>query len=308
MSRSLPLSVLMMLHFGGGCAPDRVADDPITQAALAALQTPPARGALDFAPGLGKGTQQLTVVRAEVSSAQGLHSDLRDLQTAVVDAQGNARLDTWGVTRAPTLVEDGRACVQIDGRIYSQWRTRRPELLRPATAPPGCLNAAHPLADLLTRFKAELATTIKGDRIDFSLRDVPRTAADAIPLTWPDGPPRPPLHAPRALHLVSHARPVVFIGHVIRDADGRVRAGHLEARFALRKDGRDATLRLSIDTRSVAYAGRLEAPADAIIETPRPRVVPNVEAALGPRPAATGTLPGPGDAPPLRLPPPKLPD
>ncbi|MGK0357887.1 MAG: hypothetical protein ACI9U2_000170 [Bradymonadia bacterium] len=310
MSRSLPFPRLKWLRLPSrlalllalliGCAPDRAADDPITQAGLAALQAPPARGVLDFASGLARGLQQMTVIRAEVSSAQGLHSDLRDLQTAVMDAQGNARLDTWGITRAPAPVEDGRSCVEIDGRIYTQWRTRKPELLRRETAPGTCVGTPA-LAEMLGRFAAELDTTIDGDRVEFRLRDRARPGPDAIALTWPDGPQRPRLHAPRLLHLVSHARPTVFIGHATRDAEGRLRAGHLEARFDLRKGGQDATMRLSIDTRSAPFAGRIEAPLDPAIETPRPRALANIEAVLGPRPATIGTLPGPGDAPPLRL-------
>lgn len=309
MSRSLPFPRLKWLRLSSclallalllGCAPDRAGDDPITRAGLAALQTPPARGPLDFASGLARGVQQMTVIRAEVSSAQGMHGDLRDLQTAVMDAQGNARLDTWGITRAPVVVEDGRSCIQVDGRIYTQWRTRKPQRLRPETAPGGCVGPPA-LAEMLGRFAAELDTTIDGDRIEFRLRDRARPRPDAIPLTGSDGLQPPRLHAPRLLHLISHARPRVFIGHATRDAEGRLRAGHLEARFDLRKDGQDAMLRLSIDTRSVPFADRIEAPLDAVVETARPRVIPNIEAVLGPRPATIGTLPGPGDAPPLRL-------
>jgi hypothetical protein len=93
----------------------------------------------------------------------------------------------------------------------------------------------------------------------------------------------------------------MFEGRWRVDDDQRLIDGRLDARFALRKDGQQAQLHLQVRVWHTPFTERLRAPADFETERPRPRVVPNIKAVLGSLPATPGTLPGPGDAPPLRL-------
>lgn len=283
---------------GLGCTPDRAAEDPVTRAGIEAALTPPARGALETLPGLPRGTQRLTVVSARVTVDGAPVSTLRDLHTAVVDAAGAERLDVWSLAATPVLVEDGRSCVRVGDEIFSGWRTRPPQRLRPQTRPARCLEA-DPLAELVTRFAPELATAAGPA---FRLRDRERPPPDPIPLTWPTETDAPPLHPPRALLLVGHARPIRFAGRLEISPEGHLLGGRLDARFAIRKDGRDAQLDLAIRAWSRPFADRLEAPPEHTIEVARDRIVPRIEAVLGTLPADPTPLPGPGDAPPLKLP------
>lgn len=284
-----------------GCAPERVADDPVTQAGIAAARRPPATGPLAVTPGVGPQTSRFTVIRARLTSGAGVEGSIRALRTAVADDVGSERLDTWGLTEAPTAVEDGRTCLVIGDAFYSGWRTRPLQRLRAATHPTHCVDA-DPLAELVERFADEITVIAQGRRVDFRLHARDRLPPDPIPLTWPEGTDRQRLGAPRALYLQSHARPRAFAGHLTRDAAGRLESGRLDARFAVRKDGRDAELAVEIRVWRGGFTGRLVAPSDAGVETPRERIVPRIEAVLGTLPADSTPLPGPGDAPPLKLP------
>lgn len=283
------------------CAPERAADDPVTRAGIEAALSPPARQPLDLRPELPRGTQRVTVVRARLLHGDAEVASIRELRTAVVDADGNTRLDVWTLADGAAVVEDGRTCLIVDGAFYSGWRTRPPQRLRPQTRPERCITA-DPLAEMAARFAGELAVVPSDSRVAFRLRARDRLAPNPIPLTWPEGRDRQVLGAPRGLYLVEHARPRRFEGHLQTDAAGHLLGGALDARFAVRKDGRDAVLHLTIRGWSRPFAGRLEAPAVHTVETPRERIVPRIEAVLGTLPADPTPLPGPGDAPPLKLP------
>lgn len=286
-----------------GCGPDRAAEDPITQAGLRRALTPPPRAVTDLPPGLPSRTRQLTAIRATVQQDDRVLASLRDLQVRTTDDRGGEHLSVSTLTEGEHVIESGQRCWLVDGAKYVGWRTRRPQKLRAVTTDGPCLGD-HPLAELLRRFADKVQVSRTADGLEFTLRDRERPPPDSIPLSWPtraDGTPLPPsLAEPRDLYLVGHARPVRFDGRV-RIADGRLLTGWLNARFALRKDGQTAALYLTIRVWQTPYAGRLRPPADFETERARPRVVPNIKAVLGSVPATPGSLPGPGDAPPLRL-------
>lgn len=212
--------------------------------------------------------------------------------------------------------EDGRRCAWVGGRFYGGERYGPMTALEPiADEHHRCLaGATEPVVTLVRLFAERLrvddvALGAVAGRDVLTVRlaaggepglppAVPRTyAADGL-----DEGNSPAIFGPRAPLVVDYTAIEQLGGTVTLDVlTGQPLGAALTGRLSLRKEGRGAlmTIELGLDAR--VFDGEVEAPGEVVAYGPRQRIFDDRRRLLGAVEAEAVTLPGPGDAPPLRV-------
>lgn len=311
----------------------RALKDGLAAAEAAAKTAPLTRAAVDtperlarvlgrrFALHAGQlgGLEQRLEAVYEIRANREPEVRLQETLTLRVDAEGQfdlvQRNRYW--SREDEDGEDGRGCRWVGGRFYTA-RRHGPftELPIRSAENDACLDSSvEPLVGLMRVVLERLEVSPTGPvrvlgrdalKVVFLQRSDERPAARSIPEAWRTQD-SAAIWGPRDALVKTYAVPEQVTGDLVLDTvTGVVLTGRLQANFALRKSNRPATLDVRIGLSAAALQGAIEVPEDARPYTARPRVFVDREKLLGVPAKPKGdqeeaALPGPGDAPPLRL-------
>ncbi len=332
MRRGFWFSMLCLL----GCEEQKAGDTRALKEGLAAAEAaakvaPLTRGDLDtperlakvlarrFADHVGSmgGIEQKLEATYEIRSGGESEVRLRETLVLRVDARGQYDLvhrNTYW-SREDDDGKDGRGCRWVEGRFFTSRRYGLPtEVPVRAAEQQTCLDSAiEPLVGMMQIALSRLDVSPTG-RVQVAGRDAVKVVflqrsdaprgAKAIPEAWrtPDS---KAVWGPRGPLLKTYASPEQATGDLSLDAaTGIVLSGRLQAKFALRKSNRSATLEVRMGLSVERFTGTIEVPERSRRFDARQRVFADREALLGKiekRVARSAALPKPGDAPPLRI-------
>jgi hypothetical protein len=275
-----------------------------------------ARRFADHVGSLG-GIEQKLEATYEISSAGEPEVRLRETLVLRVDATGQYDLvhrnSYW--SREDQDGEDGRGCRWVEGRFFTSRLHGLPtEVPVRAAEQQTCLDSAiEPVVGMMQIALSGLDVSPTGRirvagrdavKVVFLQRSDSEAAAKAIPEAWrtPDS---KAIWGPRGPLLKTYAAPEQATGDLSLDAEtGVVLSGRLQAKFALRKSDRSATLEVRMGLSVERFTGTITAPEESRRFEARQRVFADREALRGKieKPVdRSAALPKPGDAPPLRL-------
>lgn len=328
--------ILVLVLCVGGCDEQKAGDtralkDGLAAAEAAAKVAPLTRADVDSAERLGKvlarrfadrvgalgGIEQTLEASYEIRAAGGREVRVRETLTLRVDAAGQYDLvhrnNYW--SREDEDGEDGRGCRWVEGRFFTARRHGRPtEVPVRAAEQEACLDSAVESVMGMMRIALPRLDVSPTGRTRVAGRDAMKVVflqrsgevADprAIPEAWAT-PDSKAVWGPRDPLLRTYASPEQATGDLTLDTEtGVLLSARLQAKFALRKSNRRATLEVRIGLSAERFTGNVELPEDARVFGARQRVVAEREALVGKvaRPhAEPAALPKPGDAPPLKL-------
>ncbi|MEZ4431899.1 MAG: hypothetical protein R3F65_05755 [bacterium] len=289
---------------------EAVADGP----ALARVLRRPLASALGA---LGPMTLTLTA-RFAVEADGAVAVGVDETRTLRIGPGGAWAFEQRGAGQSEDLParEDGRRCAVVGGDFYTAGLHGPSTRVEPiADEHHRCLEGlTEPLATLARLYADGLRVEVVGvDRVlgrDVLVVRVEHLAspgvATALPSTYGadglDEHNSPAIFGPRPPLAVAYTHVERLGGTLALDREtGQPLAAKLGGRFSLRKHGRAGVLVVELTLEAAPLDGEIAAPAEARIYGPRQRIFDEQRRLLGARTAAAVALPGPGDAPPLRL-------